>query len=181
MYGMINDAIKQMVTERYGEAAWSQMHERAAADDDYMRMGQYPDEMTYRLVEIATEMLGATAAEVLRTFGDYWIDYAGEAYGELMALSGDTFIDTVENLDAMHTRVGQMLPHLIPPSFMVTDRSGENFTLHYHSKREGLAPMVVGLLEGLGRRYDTEVEVAHTVVRDNDNDHDEFRVIYRSR
>jgi hypothetical protein len=179
MYGMINDAIRQMVLERHGEAAWQEMCRRAGAQETFLRMEQYPDELTYRLVTVATEMLGAPVADVLRDFGVYWVGYADEAYGELISLAGDSFVEVVENLDALHARVGQMIPQLVPPSFLVAGRHAEQFTLHYYSQREGLAPMVIGLLQGLGHRFDTEVSVTHTVVRGGDHDHDEFTVRYR--
>ena len=51
---------------------------------------------------------------------------------------------------------------------------------HYHSEREGLAPMVVGLLKGLGKRFETLVEVTHDKVRGEGSDHDEF-VIHFTR
>ncbi|HEY5789997.1 MAG TPA: heme NO-binding domain-containing protein [Gammaproteobacteria bacterium] len=179
MYGMINDAIRQMVTERHGEDAWEEMRRRADADLVFLRMAQYPDALTYRLVAIATEMLGTEVDAVLRAFGDYWIDYADEAYGELLAVSGDSFVEMVENLNDLHTRVGQLMPDLKPPSFHLTEQSAGSFRLHYHSTRDGLGPMVVGLLEGLGRRYRTAVEVEHVVRRDAADDHDEFLVRYR--
>lgn len=177
MYGMINEAIKRMVTEQHSATTWETLAAKAGAERDYLRMGQYPDEMTYRLVAAASEMLGAEADAILEAFGDYWIDFANKQYGDLMAISGDSLPALVENLNALHTRVGQMMPKLRPPSFAVSDRTEQSFKLYYYSSRQGLEPMVIGLLKGLGRRFDTDV----TTQLLPEQDHAVFQVNHQQR
>ncbi len=60
--------------------------------------------------------------------------------------------------DAMHARVGLTFEELRPPSFRVRREDGRLF-VHYHSTRQGLGPMVVGLLEGLILRFGGTAEV----------------------
>ena len=48
--------------------------------------------------------------------------------------------------------------------------------LHYYSSRAGLAPMVIGLLSGLGQMFNTEIDVRQTMSRDQGADHDVFSV-----
>jgi Haem-NO-binding len=55
----------------------------------------------------------------------------------------------------------------------------EALKLHYHSDREGLAPMVVGLVKGLGSRFNTDVEVTQTCSKAEGASHDEFLVKYK--
>jgi hypothetical protein len=50
--------------------------------------------------------------------------------------------------------------------------------VHYYSERLGLAPLMVGLLRGLVKRFGTEVDVAHDQIRGPERDHDEFLVRY---
>lgn len=176
MYGMINEAIKRMLTEQHGADTWELLASKASAEPHYLRMSQYPDEMTYKLVAAASEMLGAEADAIFEAFGEYWIDFASDYYDDLMAVSGDSFPELVENLNALHTRVGQMMPELRPPSFAVSDQEPNAFTLHYYSSRQGLEPMIIGLLRGLGRRFDTTVETT-MLPR---HEHAMFRVRYRA-
>ena len=68
MYGMINEAIKRMVTEQYGTDAWEEMASRASADVAFLRMNQYPDVMTYELVAAASEMLGTGTDQILEQY-----------------------------------------------------------------------------------------------------------------
>jgi hypothetical protein len=48
-------------------------------------------------------------------------------------------------------------------------------------KRQGLSPMLLGLVKGLGTRFNTEVETAQTQNRDQGFDYDEFSIRYKKR
>ncbi|MFM7674774.1 MAG: heme NO-binding domain-containing protein [Synechococcus sp.] len=183
MYGLINRAIRDMVTTYHGEDTWQRIRERAeVADEVFLSMEAYPDDLTHRLVVAASQELVLSPAEILRAFGEFWVRYtATEGYGELMAIAGDTLPEFLENLDDLHARVGVNFPRLIPPAFDCEQSGPEELELHYHSQRLGLAPMVVGLVEGLGDRFDTEVAVTQTSSRDDGHDHDVFAVKYHDR
>ena len=119
----------------------------------------------------------ATKADLLQAFGEFWILYtAREGYGELLDMSGQSFEEFLENLDNLHTRVGLSFPGLMPPSFHC-EKTGENrFLLHYVSNRDGLAPMVIGLVRGLARMFEIEVSIGHEKQRNNGSDHDVFAI-----
>jgi Haem-NO-binding len=97
----------------------------------------------------------------------------------MMDMSGDTLPEFLENLDNLHARVGVSFPKLQPPSFECSDIEEDSLSLHYRSNREGLAPMVFGLVKGLGTRFDTEVDITQTQSRDDGAEHDEFLVKYK--
>jgi hypothetical protein len=74
--------------------------------------------------------------------------------------------------------VGLTVPALRPPSFQVERiEGGHGLLLHYRSERTGLAPMVIGLLKGLGQRFSQDIEIRQTAHRGLD-DHDVFRIDY---
>ena len=182
MYGLVNKAIEDMVCDYYDEETWETIKENAGLEDiDYfINMEGYPDDVTHRLVQAACEVLGMSAAEILQAFGEYWVTYtATEGYGELLDSAGDDLPAFLNNLDNLHARVGLSFPHLTPPEFDCTDETEQSMNLHYRSKREGLAPMVVGLVKGLGKRFDTEVDIDHTTSRGAGSDHDTFSVRYQ--
>ena len=180
MYGLVNQAIQEMILDNYGDETWEKIRNEANADDVFIAMDQYPDEVTLNLVAAACSVLGAEAHDVLKTFGNYWVNFTGKTYGSLFDISGDTFVEFVRNLNNLHTRVGQIMPELKPPSFNVTDEQEGQFILHYHSSRPGLYPMILGLMEGLGKRFNTQVEVSHLGGADKNLDHDEFLVKYKA-
>lgn len=180
MYGLVNKAIKDLVVSRFGEDTWREIRTRAGVPvDSFVSMTQYSDTVTYDLVGAASEILGAPAADILESFGKYWTVYtAQQGYGEYLRHSGSSLVEFLNNLDNLHARVELSFDELRPPSFRVTDATDEGLRLHYHSEREGLAPLVKGLLHGLGELFDTPIEVHHDRARGDGCDHDEFVVRY---
>ncbi|MFX7898828.1 heme NO-binding domain-containing protein, partial [Acinetobacter baumannii] len=74
MYGLVNRAIEQLVVATAGGPAWRPVCARAGVSPDgFIGMQAYPDDMTYRLVGAASEVLGHPPETVLRLFGEYWI------------------------------------------------------------------------------------------------------------
>ena len=177
---MVNRAVRDMVLARFGSEAWTSIHTKACAPAEFEKMQPYDDQVTYRLVGAAAEVLGLPAETVMRTFGVYWVtETAEEGYGPLLALWGNSFVQFLCNLDSLHARVAETFTSLQPPSFEVEPVSDGVVRLHYRSDRPGLAPFVEGLLEGLGLRFDTRVEVE--LVHDraaNGGPADIFRIEY---
>lgn len=181
MYGLVNKAIQDMVCSRFGEDIWKKIKHKAEVDVDvFLSMEGYPDDITHKLVKAASAILDLPPSQIMQAFGEFWVQYtAQEGYGEMMDMSGDTLPDFLENLDNLHARVGVSFPKLQPPSFECSDMEENSLSLHYRSDREGLTPMIIGLVKGLGTRFDTEVEITQTVSRDEGAEHDEFLVIYK--
>lgn len=161
MYGMINLAIEQMITENYGISVWEQIKTKAGVKEThFVSMQPYDDKLTYGLIGTASEVLQTPMPELLEKFGEYWILYtAQEGYGDLLNLGGNNLPEFLANLNLLHVRVGNMMPGLVPPAFEVTNAAERSLTLIYRSKRQGLSPMIIGLIKGLGKRFGTPCEV----------------------
>jgi hypothetical protein len=186
MYGLVNTALQDLVASRFGEDTWETIKRNAGVDIEvFVSLEAYPDDVTYKLVGAASAVLGLSAEEVLKAFGEYWVTYtAKEGYGELLKLAGDTLPAFLQNLDDLHTRVGLLFPHLKPPSFWCTDIREDSLRLHYRpgvDSREGLEPFVVGLLNGLAIRFKIEIEITQTAHRSQGADHDEFSIAFKDR
>jgi hypothetical protein len=178
MYGLVNKGIEDLIVSRFGEPCWEAIKRQAGVDvDAFVSMEAYSDEVTYRLIGAASEVLGVPANSVIETFGEFWILFtAGEGYGPLLDMAGHDLASFIQRLDEMHTRVGVTLPKLQPPSFWCTDVATDSLRLHYHTQRTGLAPLVVGIIKGLGKRFGAHVDIIHVVRREDGADHDEFLV-----
>ena len=180
MYGLVNQAVEDFVRQGYGDGAWKRIQDNAGVNlEMFVSMDSYPDDVTYKLVGAATEVLKLDAAEILEAFGEHWVLYtAQEGYGQMLSMFGTNLEEFLLNLDNLHSHVGLTFPALRPPSFQVERLAGERgLLLHYRSERAGLAPMVTGLLKGLGRRFSQEIKVCQVSHRGPD-DHDAFRIDY---
>ncbi len=183
MYGLVNKAIKDLVCSRFGKQKWQEIKRKAEINVDvFVSMEGYPDDVTHRLVKAASEVLGLSPQEVMQAFGEFWVEYtSSEGYGEMMDMFGDNLPEFLENLDSLHSRVAVSFPKLQPPSFETEELEDDTLTLQYHSTREGLTPMVVGLVKGLGKKFDTEVDIIQTQSRDEGANCDEFLVKYKQQ
>lgn len=179
MHGIVNKTFREFLIKTYGEDKWDTIRDKADAEDVYIPMEVYPDETTVAILVAASEVLSIDAAVLLQDYGEYWVMVPDQSFGHLFEMAGDNFVEFVENLDNLHVRIGQMIPNLKPPSFSVTDKKENSFTLHYYSPREGLFPFVQGLMRGLGIRFKTKVECIHTKGAADGLDHDEFLVNYQ--
>ncbi|MDA8019133.1 MAG: heme NO-binding domain-containing protein [Thermoanaerobaculia bacterium] len=178
MYGMVINALEQMVTDRLGGSAWSRVCDKANVEDTlFLAMSPYPDEVTFALAGAAAEEFELPMGEFLEEFGRCWVPFAlTTAYGPLLR-GPETLLASLEGLDKMHSQIKASLPVLRPPSFKVeSDDAGVN--VHYFSDRVGLAPFVVGLLYGLAEMHAQEVTVRHVVDDAAVGDHEVFRVDY---
>jgi hypothetical protein len=178
MYGLVNRAIEQLVTATAGSAAWSRVCQQAhIGDEGFISMCPYHDDLTYQLVGAAAKELQLTPQQVLEAFGEYWILYtAEEGYGELLNAGGDNLRDFMLGLNDMHGRVETVFPEMRLPHFAITDLSPTTFEVHYQSEREGLAPMVCGLITGLARRFNQTVVVQQVAAKAGAGAADVFRV-----
>lgn len=182
MYGLVNAAVHDLVVSRFGEQTWEQIKARAGISvDTFSRMEQYADEVTYKMVAAASEVLGISSDDVMKAFGEHWVLYTGrEGYGEMFDIAGSSLKDFLFNLDALHTRVGQNFTHLQPPSFRFDTINERTVRMHYLSDRKGLCPFVIGLLNGLAARFQTHVEVEHAVCARDGADHCELLLTFAS-
>jgi hypothetical protein len=168
MYGLINQAVQGLIIKEFGKEKWQQIRVKAGIQDEFFQsMRSYDDKVTYDLLGAASEILEVDAGDLLEAFGEYWVLYtAEEGYGELLDLAGSTFEEFLGNLNHLHKRVAGIMPDLTPPVFETVQINEQELQLRYTSKREGLTPMVIGLIKGLGKRFDLkDVQIVQEVTK----------------
>ena len=162
MYGMVNKAVRGFVLKNFDQSTWTRIHEAAGVDEDFVSMKAYDDAVTYNLVGAANAELGIEVSDILNGFGRYWVsDVATVSYAELMAKTGQGFVDFVKNLDHLHERIRVTFPDYQPPSFRIHVLAERQIQVDYYSHREGLLDFVVGLLEGLAEHYEEQITIEH--------------------
>jgi len=169
MYGLVNQAIEDLVKQSAGEAAWEQIKEKASVKlDSFEASVIYDDAVTLALVAAASELLGKSAEHILHAFGRHWILYTGrEGWSDVFSMTGDDMETFLAGLDEMHARVRVAMPEADMPQFTLNEHD-DYLVLEYHSSRDGLAPMVRGLLEGLGEYFGEAWSIEQTGYRADD-------------
>jgi len=163
MYGLVNQAVRDLVIKVAGEGGWQEIRRKAGVEvDTFVAMESYPDALTYSLVGAASQALAMDPAAVLRAFGKHWIQYtAAEGYGALMDMFGEDYFEALANINQLHARIGLTMPHLSAPTFKIRQESADQCYIEYISSRKGLAPMMLGLLEGLAEKHHVKVNIEH--------------------
>lgn len=167
MYGLVNKAIQDLVLSAADEDTWQKIKAKARMDDaEFVDATTYDDDVTYQLVAAASEVLNQPAEKILYDFGRHWILYTGrEGWASVFSLGGDNLKSFLLDLDEMHARVQVAMPESRMPQFTVTENE-YGLEVVYRSHRDGLAPMVEGLLGGLAEQFNEHWEVSHTGKRD---------------
>lgn len=182
MYGLVNKAIQDLVVSRFGEEKWEAIRTKAGVETEvFISNNGYPDEITYQLVGAAVEVLGLSAEQIFIAFGEHWIlETAAKSYGPMMKAAGDSLREFLVNLPNFHTRVAMIYPHLEPPRFECTEVTEEGLHLHYHTHRPGLTDFVTGLIQGLGKYFDTPCSSEVIERKAEGADHDVFAIRWKA-
>ncbi len=178
MYGMVNKAVEEMVLSSHGAPVWREIKRRAGiVNDVFISNEGYPDDITYRLVGAASEVLQLPSDKILHAFGEHWVlKTASQNYGHMMRAGGKTLGEFLVNLPSFHDRVALLYPKLIPPHFEVTDRTENSLRLHYITHRPGLTPFVGGMISGLGQMFGTPARWTLETAKVQGGDRDVFFV-----
>jgi hypothetical protein len=178
MYGIVNKSIEELVIENFGEEKWELIKTRSGIDVDYFISNEpYDDAITYSLAGAISDEMSIPVDQVLFLFGEWWIlKTTNEKYGSLMKAGGSNLKMFLANLPQFHNHIMLLYPKLTPPEFKVSDIEENSIHIHYFSKREGLKDFVHGLLSGLGKMFETQVDIILLESRDTGNNHEVFKV-----
>lgn len=178
MYGMIRNALRDLIVAHHGPSAWEAICRRAGQSPrSVLALDCFPDSDTFALVGAASQELETPAAKLLEAFGEHWIEYAlRSGYRDYLDGIGDSLAEFLANLDDLHARITVMMPQLLPPQFAVRDLGDGSFELKYTSARHGLHPMVIGIVRGLARYKGREVRIELSRPRGPDETCDAFVV-----
>jgi guanylate cyclase soluble subunit beta len=164
MYGMIHQAARQMVIDRFGMDMWSSIAgDMRLTESHFIGSTVYDDEVTLELVAAIARKADVEIPQALELFGEYWIEYARDgSFRNLMRMAGSDLLEFVGNLDRMHSSIQVTMTNAKLPTFELASATGSEIRLIYRSKRVGLDPFVKGLMQGLLRHFKTAGRVIVT-------------------
>ena len=156
MYGLVNKLLHDFLVDE---------HCVDLPQVDYDVFKQYEDSITFDLLNEGVTQTHATSEELLIGFGVYFIEAAFKFYPYLLRDHGQTLGDLLLNLNRLHRNAKQIFSAYSPPHFSVTPIGDTGYRVVYTSEREGLEPMVLGLLMGCVLWFDED----YTVTRIGDS------------
>lgn len=172
MYGHIHIILKDLVDTVAGSSKWRQILKEAGLDKPeaearILDTVVQDDDVTYGLVGATCKVLGLTAEQALTTFGRHFVTFAlrsGNAC--FLKAQGTTLPKFLANINHLHNHLERDHPNARFPFVEAKyDPVKDEVLLTYLSTRENLAPLVVGVIEEIGKRlYGLDVEMTPTDV-----------------
>jgi predicted hydrocarbon binding protein len=155
MKGMINVAIKLLVKNVFGEKVWEEVKKEAGINSDrFLVVLDYPDEITYSLIDAITKVAGISKEEVFYAFADFWVKMYNKAYMRGYKNSKDFF----KQLNRIHSEIVKRIKGAIPPEFIFEEKGDDVFFIHYVSKR-GLCGVCRALIEAVINFYGENAKI----------------------
>lgn len=181
VYGLVNQALADFVSKYHNQESWQRIKTEANIQNaSFIKTEGYDDAITYRIVGAACKTLEMEAGDFLQAFGRFWVlETAPSAYADLLDSSGNTFAEFMNHLPDLHSRILLVLPNLNPPDFQVRVEAPNQLSLFYQSHRAGLQHFVIGLIYGLGKRFDVEVNVEWKTQTKTDDEPDIFHITWK--
>lgn len=148
----------------YGDETWRKIRELAKCDIPqgcFYRSMDFPDEITYQLIDAASKVLCISTSNLYETFGRNFVHFAEKhGYGSTLRSQGDSMREWLINIDEPHRMFSLRFPKCVFPAFWTEhddefceSRSGVDgsLILHYASARVGgLASVVEGIVKEAG-------------------------------
>jgi hypothetical protein len=160
MKGIVFNLLEEVVIRNYGDDTWDELLTRTGLDGAYTSLGSYPDEHVGELVGAASGMLGLTAGEVLRWFGQEAMPLLAARYPVFFSSQTSTrpFLLSVNGI--IHPEVRKIYPGADVPTFEFRDGLDGRLMMAYRSPRR-LCALAQGFAEGAAAHYGERLEFEH--------------------
>lgn len=160
MYGWINACLECLILNQYGPETWNKIKEIAECtlkNGDFIRNVDYPDDITFRLINACTNFLKIDRTELLESFGINFIEFVREhGYEVTIRTQGNTFQEWLRNLNEPHRLLRSRFPNAHLSEFWAEhdDQDPNRMILHYYTHHgELFVPMVTGLVKQGAKKY----------------------------
>ncbi|KAG0413388.1 hypothetical protein HPB47_009472 [Ixodes persulcatus] len=139
IYGFVHCALEDLVRTKYGVEAWEKILKKSRIrmhGGSFLMHRVYADELTLKLVQSASEVLGLSADACLEALGCHFLYFCQQhGYDHILRVLGSNLTDFLTNLDNLHDHLASTYPGMSAPSFRVSP--GPLGSLHLHYCRSG--------------------------------------------
>lgn len=122
----------------------------------FLLFESYEDSSLLSMIGKAVDIGQFEPADFLIGFGEYWVlETAPKHFGAFLSLTGNDIHIFMSNLNTVHDRASALFPGYSPPSFRILGNiENDDLQVFYSSKREGFESFVIGLLQGVCKRFE---------------------------
>jgi hypothetical protein len=119
MYGWINDVIRSLVLEKFGQETWEAILAKAGeTDKTCLRYEYFSDSVTLRLFASMSALLHTSLSDVMESFGEFFIQLMSrQGYSSLMKCLGNTLMEWLSNVDMLHVHLCSTHSKILAPHF----------------------------------------------------------------
>lgn len=167
MHGLINKAFESFLTDTFGQPVWHQLLRQADLWDQigpegFETLHVYPDEVTCRMVAVATALLGRPSDSLLEDMGTYLVSHARTApLRRLLRFGGGNYTDFLRSLDDLPGRARLAVPELVLPALTLNETGAGQFQITCRGCQSGFGHVLLGILRGMADDYGALVVLDH--------------------
>ncbi|XP_078363542.1 soluble guanylate cyclase 88E-like isoform X1 [Oculina patagonica] len=183
MYGMLLVSVQFYMTEKYGEAKWEEIRERAGISDHmFVTHKRYSESFMKKFADAAEKVLGEetdmVSDDFMQFFGSGFVKFFTHyGYDRIIRVSGRHLRDFLIGIDSLHEHMRFGYPKMSSPSFFCEEETSAGLTLHYNSKRMGFMYYVIGQVKEIASSfYNLEVDIK---ILSNEVTNTSTHVVYR--
>jgi hypothetical protein len=176
MKGIVYTLFNDLVEERFGLDVWDQLLARCAPDSGgvYTAAASYHDRELFDMVAALSEISGAPANDLVRTFGEYSMLAFGRQFPTLFEdHDAKSLLHSVH--DVIHVEVKKLFPGATPPMFEYEDPATDRLVMLYRSPRK-LCAFAEGLINGTAAHYDIDIRHQQSQCMLHGDDHCRFEL-----
>ncbi|KAL8614430.1 hypothetical protein ACOMHN_007766 [Nucella lapillus] len=180
MYGLLLEAIGDIIKRKYGEQQWAEISMQAGVSNlSFAHNEVYEESLIPRISEAAAYVLQVDADEIMFEFGMGFVDFVGQYdYDKILRVLGRHMRDFLNGLDNLHDHLRFSYHSMRAPSFFVEKETKRGLTLHYRTRRKGFVHYVRGQLRKVGEVfYKTDVDI--TVVSQKESNDGAQHVVFQ--
>ncbi|CAI5448932.1 unnamed protein product [Caenorhabditis angaria] len=167
MIGWTHLCVTTLIRRKYGEEVLAEILRKAGfAEDNTFEIGTYYDDTeTMRIFRVAATVLGLSVDDMWEMYGEFLITYACETgWQKMLFAMANNLQEFLDNLNSMHYFIDQIAfkSEMKGPTFQCEPFGESGLKLHYFSFRQGLFPIVKGLVRKTARilfEMDVKVQV----------------------
>jgi hypothetical protein len=160
MHGTVFGELKQYVTARLGDAAWSDLLTAAGVGPKlYLAVQEYADQEIGAILQAASARTGLSSDALLQDFGAFIGPHLLRMYRAYIRPEWKT-LDVIEHTEErIHKMVRVQQKGARPPYLSTTRQNEDEIVVHYSSARR-MCGFAKGIAIGIARHYGEELEIA---------------------